>query len=328
MFRSKMKTLVTFALALGATALPAMCMAQPFTRMEYRAVESMTLTGEQFLTGDKNGKPVTLAGELRIPAPGTNRLPAVILVHGSGGISASADRWAQELNSIGVAAFILDTFSGRGIVSTVNDQSQLHSLAMMVDAYRALAMLAGHSRIDPNRIAIMGFSKGAVASVYSSNERFRALYGPGKVEFAAHIGLYTPCNVRFSGDEKTTAKPVRLFHGIADDYVSIEPCRVYAARLKSAGTDVLLTEYPGAYHAYDAFMLKQPVKFPQGQTTRNCWLEEGKDGAILNAKTGKSFDLNDACVEKGPQVAYNQPAHEATVKAVKEMLAGIFGMAK
>ena len=52
---------------------------------------------------------------------------------------------------------------------------------------------------------------------------------------------------------------------------------------KGAGVDVLLTEYPGAYHA---------------------------------------------CVEKGPQVASNQPAHEATVKAVKEMLAATFGMVK
>lgn len=323
-----MRTLAGAAFALAAATFPAMSMAQPFTRMEYRVVESVTLTGEQFLTGDKNGKPVSLAGELRIPAPGTNRLPAVILVHGSGGISEATDRWAEELNSIGVAAFILDTFSGRGIVSTVNDQSQLNSLAMMVDAYRALAALASHARIDPNRIAIMGFSKGAVASVYSSNERFRALYAPGNLQFAAHIGLYTPCNVRYSGDEKTTGKPVRLFHGIADEYVSIEPCRAYAARLKAAGVNVSLTEYPDAHHAYDAFARKQPLRLPQGQTTRNCLLEEGKDGAILNAKTGKIFDLNDACVEKGPQVAYNQPAHEATVKAVKEMLAATLGMIK
>src|SRR5207248_7840849 len=133
--------------------------AQTFARIEVRAIDSVTLSGEQFLAGDTNGKPVSLAGELRIPRPGIDKVPAVILVHGSGGVNASHDRWAQELNSIGVAVFILDTFSGRGIVSTINDQSQLHSLAMMVDAYRALGALAGHARIDPERIAVMGFSK-------------------------------------------------------------------------------------------------------------------------------------------------------------------------
>src|SRR5437016_12738752 len=93
-------------------------------RLEMRPVETVTLSTQQFLTGDKNGKPAILAGELRIPKPGSDKLPAVILVHGSGGASALHDRWAQELNSIGVATFLLDSFSGRGIVNTINDQSQ------------------------------------------------------------------------------------------------------------------------------------------------------------------------------------------------------------
>ncbi len=296
---------------------------QTFGRMEVRAIDSVTLTGEQFLLGDTNGKPARLAGELRLPnAPG--RVPAVILVHGSGGLAASEDRWAQELNGAGIATFLLDSFSGRGIVSTVNDQSQLHSLAMMVDAYRALASLSGHARIDPNRIAVMGLSKGAVAAVYSSNQRFLKLHGPSQGQFAAHIGLYTPCNVHYNQDEKTTGKPIRLFHGAADDYVPPAPCRDYVARLKTAGADVTLTEYPDAYHAYDFFTIKQPIKIPTAQTTRACQLEEGPNGVTLNSKTKKPFDLNDACVEKGPMAGYNAAAHEATVKAVKEFLAATF----
>src|SRR5712671_5425793 len=178
--------------------------AQTFIRMEVHPIETVTLKTQQFLTGDLRGKPVTLAGQLRIPKPGTDKLPAVVLVHGSGGISASANRWADELNSIGVAVFVLDSFAGRGIVNTINDQSQLDTLAMMVDAYRALGTLAQHPRIDPNRIAVMGFSKGAVAAIYSSNVRFQKMYGPANVEFAAHVGLYTPCNVAYRDDDKVT----------------------------------------------------------------------------------------------------------------------------
>jgi dienelactone hydrolase len=298
---------------------------QTFGRMEVRAVDSVTVTGEQFLRGDENSKPASLAGELRLPNA-TGRLPAVILVHGSGGLGASEDRWAQELNSIGITTFLLDTFSGRGIVSTVNDQSQLHSLAMMVDAYRALASLAAHPRIDPNRIAVMGFSKGAVAAVYSSNERFLKLHGPSQARFAAHIGLYTPCNVQYAQDDKTSGKPIRLFHGIADDYVSIAPCREYVQRLKKAGADVALTEYADAHHAYDVFTIRQQIKIPTAQTTRNCSLEEGPKGQTLNSKTKQPFDMNDTCVEKGAMVGYNAAAHEATVKAVKEFLSATFGL--
>jgi dienelactone hydrolase len=315
------------ALALGAL-MPLAVLAQAPLRLEVRAVDSVTLSGEQFLTGDAQaGKKVTLAGELRIPGPPGTKVPAVVLVHGSGGISGATDAWARELNSIGVAAFILDTFSGRGIVSTVADQSQLNSLAMVVDAYRALGVLAEHPRIDRTRIAIMGFSKGAVASVYSANERFRKMYAPGGAEFAAHIGLYTPCNVEYREDERTTGKPIRLFHGLADDYVAIGPCRAYVARLKKAGADVQLTELADAHHAYDNPATPEPKAFPANQTTRNCTLREGDAGRIFNAKTGRPYDLSDPCVEKGPHVGYNAAAHQATLAGVRDFVRTVFKLA-
>jgi dienelactone hydrolase len=105
--------------------------------------------------------------------------------------------------------------------------------------------------------------------VYSSNQRFQKLYAPEGVKFAIHIRFYTPCNTAYRDDAKTTGVPIRLFHGIADDWVAIGPCRGYIARLKAAGADASLTEYPDATHAYDAFLLKEPLKLPNAQTSRN-----------------------------------------------------------
>ena len=218
-------------------AFAASVQAQGFVRMEMIPIASTTLTTQQILAGETTGKPAGIAGQLRIPKAGTDKLPAIILVHGSGGLSASADAWAKELNSIGLAVLVLDSFAGRNITSTVTDQSQLDHLAMMVDAYRALDVLSSHPRIDPARVAVIGFSKGAVASVYSANQRFRKQFG-GANEFAAHIGLYTPCNVAYRGDDKVTGKPIRFHHGIPDDWVPIAPCRDYVTRLKQAGADV------------------------------------------------------------------------------------------
>jgi hypothetical protein len=98
------------------SGLPGWSQAQ--VRIEVRPVESMTAAGDAFLRGEP-GKPVTLAGELRIPRPGNDKLPAVILMHTSSGIIAvHLDRWAQELNSIGVAVFLLDSASGHaGVIS-------------------------------------------------------------------------------------------------------------------------------------------------------------------------------------------------------------------
>jgi dienelactone hydrolase len=298
--------------------------AQTVARIEVQPIQTVTLNTAQILTGDMKGRPTTLAGELRIPKSGSDRLPAVILIHGSGGVSSNVDAWAKDINSLGIAAFILDTFSGRGIVNTLSDQSQLDSLAMVIDAYQALALLAQHPRIDPERIAVMGFSKGAVPAVYSSNERFRKLYDPVRVGFAAHIGLYTPCNVQYRDDDRVTGAPIRLFHGIADDYVAIGPCRAYVDRLKAAGVNAALTEYPDAFHAYDMTAFSTPIELPQAQTTRNCMLREGDNGQILNAKTGAVYTLNDTCVEHGPHIGYNQAAYQATVKAVREFLLATF----
>jgi len=112
--------------------------AEGFGRLEIHAIPSVTVSNEQFLTGDRYGKPVIIGGELRVPRGATEKFSTVILIHGSGGISAATDRWAQELNSVGVAAFILDSFNGRGIINTNADQSQLESIAMMHDAFAAV----------------------------------------------------------------------------------------------------------------------------------------------------------------------------------------------
>jgi hypothetical protein len=130
-------------------------------KVELHSFRSSTLTDQEFLSGRKNGKQVTIAGELRIPTPGDDRLPAVVLLHGSGGVSGYVADWAQELNATGLATFLIDGFTGRGIASTLNDPGQLVRLSLIVDAYRALELLVAHPRIDPSRIAIMGFPREA-----------------------------------------------------------------------------------------------------------------------------------------------------------------------
>jgi dienelactone hydrolase len=326
-----MQATVCFArmvlLAVTVAACASTASAQGVGRLEIHAIPSVTVSNQQFLTGNRYGKPVIIGGELRLPRGTAENYPAVILIHGSGGISAATDRWAQELNGIGIAAFILDAFTGRGIVNTNTDQSQLDSIAMTHDAFGALGKLATHPRIDPARIAVMGFSKGAVPAIYSSSIRFRTAYAPGNAEFAAHIGLYTPCNVTYKEDDKVGNSPLRLFHGIADDYVSIEPCRTHVRRLKDAGADVTLTEYQDAYHAYDNFTLANSIALPDAQTTRHCLIAEGDGGILLNSKTGQVYSLNDSCVEKGPHVGYNEAAHKGTVEAVKQFLAARFKLA-
>ena len=307
-----------------ASAMPGLGYAQ-VARMEVIAFQSMTLTDQEFLTGRKDGKPVIIAGELRLPRPGTDRVPVVILIHGSGGISGYVTDWEQDLNEIGVATFVVDSWTGRGIVSVNNDQSQIGRLAQLFDAYRALEVLEKHARVDPARIAVMGFSRGGQAALYSSLKRFQRMHGPASSrEFAAYIAFYPTCNTVYRNDEDVSAKPIRIFHGSADDYVPVGPCRSYAERLKAKGSDIRLTEYPAAHHVFDWRALKKPVKLEKAQTTRQCQLEEGEDGRALNAKTKQPFTYSDPCVEYGPTIAYDENASSQSRQAVKDIVTTVF----
>jgi dienelactone hydrolase len=113
-----------------------------------------------------------------------------------------------------------------------------------------------------------------------------------------------------------------LFHGTADDWVAVGPCRAYVERLKKSGADVTLTEYAGAQHGYDFFFLGTgPKAYAEATATRNCQLEEGEHGLIANSKTGKPYDVTrDPCVERGPHLGYSEAATAATATAVKEFL--------
>jgi dienelactone hydrolase len=245
-------------------------------------------------------------------------------VHGSGGVGFNSGMWVGELNKAGFATFVADSFTGRGITNTITDQSQLSSYTMMNDAFAALAVLAKHPRIDPNKIAVMGFSKGAVSSLYASMNRFQSAYAPEGASFAAYIGFYTPCNTALIDDEKISAKPIRLYHGIADDWVPVGPCRDYVARLKKAGANIDLVEYPGAYHAFDNQTIPGTMQLPQAQTARKCRFEEKQQGVIINSDTGQPASFNDPCIERGVTLAYNAEATAAARKDVVEFLSKLF----
>ena len=99
-------------------ALPAQAQDSPNgqipARTELHSFQSLTISDAAFLKGQDAGTPVTIAGELRV-ALGTGRMPVVVLVHGSSGIGSNTEVWARQFNLMGISAFILDSFTGRGL---------------------------------------------------------------------------------------------------------------------------------------------------------------------------------------------------------------------
>jgi dienelactone hydrolase len=117
-------------------------------------------------------------------------------------------------------------------------------------------------------------------------------------------------------------RPIRVFHGAADDYVPVGWCRSYVDRLRKAGKDVTLTEYPDAHHVVDSPSFKSPLKPPRAQTMRRCPpIEEAQDGRMINSQTKQTFThAGDPCVERGTTLAYNAQAHADALKVIKEFV--------
>ncbi|MFZ0028417.1 MAG: dienelactone hydrolase family protein, partial [Pseudolabrys sp.] len=211
---------------------------QVAARVELHPISSLTVSDQQFLTGDANGKQVTVTGEFRI-AQGSGRLPVVVLIHGSGGMGPNIEYWAREFNAMGISTFALDGFTGRGLTSVNTDQALLGRLNFILDAYRALDILARHPRVDPSRIALMGFSRGGQAALFASLNRFHQMWNKSGTDFAAYIPFYPDCMTTYISDTDVADKPIRIFHGTPDDYNPVAPCKVFVERLRAAGRDVV-----------------------------------------------------------------------------------------
>jgi dienelactone hydrolase len=284
------------------------------------AFTTTTPTLSEFLRGIRPPATTVIWGDLQLPGGPVERNPAVVLVHGSGGVSPREDRWAEKLHEAGTATFLVDSFTGRGIAFAGEDQSQLHSLQMIGDAYRALELLATHPRIDPARIAVMGFSKGGAVALHSALTRFQRLHGPPGVRFAHHIAFYPPCYTTYIGDEAVSDRPIRLFHGMADDLAPIERCRAYVERLQRAGADVRLTAYPGAHHQFDRPTDAPARHVPREQNLSRCFLAERSEAHIVNRDSGQPFSLGDPCVLRGGTFGADPAAYRAALDAVKALL--------
>jgi dienelactone hydrolase len=292
-------------------------------RTEVLEVPSRTLTDAQFLAGDAtSGTPVTLTGRLRPPGD-AGPYPAVVLMHGSEGpVSGPVARWEWAFQPLGIATFSLDSFTARGVTETATDQSRLGSFTQLYDVYRALDALAADPRIDPDRIAVMGFSRGGVAALYSAMTRFQRRYG-SEARIAAHLPFYPACNFGLRGELDVTGAPIREFHGAADTYTSAAPCRGYIARLAAAGHDAAMTEYPGVLHGFDG--RAGPPWAADLATSRNCRRVE-RDGVLVSETSGRPFTWSDPCVEYGVGGGYDAGATARAKTAVATFLTEVFAL--
>jgi dienelactone hydrolase len=248
----------------------------------------------------------TIFGYLFRPAGAqAERRPAVVIVHGSGGVrQVQMGFWAGELNALGVVALVTDSFTPRGVDSTVEDQSRVTSFQMTRDAFAALAFLSRQEFVDAKRVALMGMTKGGTVALLAADRQWqRTAAGHA---FAAHLPLYPSCTLQYRNPRPTA--PVLMLIGERDNYTGVKLCAAYTERLRAAGGRAELKVYPGAHHGFDG----------DPSSEREFFLaraENYSDCVIFIEDDGKLAPFDKGCIRRGASVA---SSHRARMQALED----------
>ena len=236
-------------------------------------------------------EPSKLLGYLARPDAGLSALlgnpsdyggsyPAVVVLHGSGGLSSHSAKIADRLGSWGYVALTVDSLGPRGITS---QSGRGRAVDQAFDAYAALRYLSQLDFVDAARVAVLGQSMGGSAALYAVDRDLTAQYFDER--FRAAVAYYPGCGI----PAPVMTAPTLVLIGEADDWNPAERCREMVAHSRPDGAKIALTVYPGAYHAFDVAELKPGIR------SLGHWLEfnqgaaedaEGKTCTFLAANLG------------------------------------------
>lgn len=272
-------------LAASATAADAASFRQPWP--EAAAIDGRSVAVDShspFVPADIDDDPPATPADVTWFAPrnvgAARRAPAVVLLHGAGGVQGARETtYARQLAAMGIGAAVVDVFAARrdrarSFTERIIEITETMALA---DAYATLGWLKARPEIDADRVAVWGFSYGAMASVFAANagvaERFAEKYRLGPTRFAGHVAFYGPCITSFE-DNRTTGAPVLLAWGDRDALIDAERCGRLADDLRAGGSEVRTEVFAGAFHQWDGGW---PGPRSIGRLLHGCDFRVGRD---------------------------------------------------
>ena len=196
----------------------------------------------------------TVSAKLRIPrSDNSSKMPAVVIMHSSGGIDSTGDFYAKSLNNNGIVTIELDLWGARNLAGGTDRPASPQET--LPDAIAALHYLASRPDIDSSKIGIIGFSWGGVLSMLTATEQYMGMTG-SSLRYSAHVAHYPVCwvynNVPGFEFEKLTGAPVLIQTGQYDDYDLPDTCSNMVNNLAEVDKELTnLKVYKKAYHAWD-----------------------------------------------------------------------------
>jgi dienelactone hydrolase len=175
------------------------------------------------------------------------RRPGVLVVHEWWGLNDFARERAVKLAGLGYVALAADMYGGG---ATTGDREEAGKLAGALlsspDLLRARAqaahkVLAADPRVDPKRLAAIGFCFGGTTVLELA---YSGVDLPGVVSF--HGGLPRPQ----PGDLQRLKAKILVLHGADDPHVPAADITAFEQAMRQAGADWQMVFFGGAVHSF------------------------------------------------------------------------------
>ncbi|MCX7155126.1 MAG: dienelactone hydrolase family protein [Rhodocyclales bacterium] len=195
---------------------------------------------------------------------GVGPFPALVLVHQCGGLGSprwqnqSMLGWAKDAVARGYVALLVDSLGPRGVDTVCyGPKGGVFFSRGVKDALQAAEHLQKFDFVDRKRIALAGFSWGAMVSVLASSARWSGNAVP-TTRFAAAVAFYPGC---FTIRPPTAAsyeivqpdidRPLLVLMGQLDNETPADECAAKLGAAKAAGAPIEWHVYPQATHCWD-----------------------------------------------------------------------------
>jgi dienelactone hydrolase len=227
------------------------------------ALAAPMASAEQVLIPAPDG--VALVGHW-MPRPGGGHGPAVVALHGCGGLfdrtGTAFDRrfsdYVERLHRAGFHVLLPDSFGSRGsgpICTVPNGERSITVETRRGDALAAIDWLASRPEVDSRRIVILGWSHGATTTLSALNAA-RPAHARNVV---AAIVFYPGCSALLKQPFDLRV-PTLMLLGEKDDWTPPQSCVRLVERLRQAqpAAEVEVHVYADSHHGFDS---TRPVRF-------------------------------------------------------------------
>lgn len=217
-----------------------------------------TLAGDLTFPGNADAVPASRKMVLLKP-PGNGPFPALVIVHQCGGLNESVYAVAKQAVDNNYVALVIDAFGPRGVASVCyGPQAGVNLFRGARDALQAAEHLRRLPYVDGRRVAMAGFSWGAMVGLLASSRHYAAAVRAGN-GFAAVVSFYPGCfhlsppNGRPPYDtlNPDITRPLLVLMGGADTETPATDCVQKLQAIKTAGAPVEWHVYPDTTHCWN-----------------------------------------------------------------------------